>query len=144
MNLKKAIILTVLAIFSVTATATLSWAGSRQQHRWEGVAIGLGAAILGNAIYQQHRRPAPEPYIVYEKQRPARHHYHGKRYRHGHWTYNKVWRPPVYEKVWNPGHYNRNGGWVHGQWIEIKKSDGYWVKEKIWVADNGYDDYEDD
>ncbi len=143
MKIIKLITIAILTLFCISATATASWAGSRQQHRWEGVAIGLGAAILGHAIYQNHQRPAPEPDVVYRERRPGRY-YHGKHYRSGHWKYKKVWRPPVYERVWNPGHYVPNGRWIPGRWIEIKKSDGHWVKEKVWIAHNGYDDYEDE
>ncbi|MBW2196052.1 MAG: hypothetical protein JRF37_11025 [Deltaproteobacteria bacterium] len=36
----------LLLLFSVDPV----WAGSRARYRWEGVAIGLGAAIIGSAL----------------------------------------------------------------------------------------------
>ncbi len=37
---------TLLLLFSIDPV----WAGSRARYRWEGVAIGLGAAIVGSAL----------------------------------------------------------------------------------------------
>lgn len=102
-----------------------SWAGAEQRHRWEGVAIGVGAAILGHALFNQyysHYTPAP----VYQKAKPHR--------PRGHWEYRKVWVPPAYGKVWNPGHYNKRGRWVPGKWIQVETEPGHWAKEKIWVS----------
>ena len=102
-----------------------SWAGSTQRHRWEGVAIGVGAAMLGHALFSQY----------YNHYTPAKVYYEPKPHRpRGHWEYKKVWVPPTYKKVWNPGHYNKRGRWVPGTWMRVEKEPGHWVKEKIWVT----------
>ncbi|MBR9984641.1 MAG: hypothetical protein KFF68_01910 [Desulfosarcina sp.] len=44
----------VVAVLSLGLTSTSVWAGSKQQHRWEGVAIGVGAAIVGSALINHH------------------------------------------------------------------------------------------
>jgi len=139
MNMKKLLIgIPVVLIASVLISAP-AMAGSKQQHRWEGVAIGVGAAILGHAIYQAHK-DAPTARVVYVEPTPVRSKYrhpsHPK-HRHGRWEWQKTWVAPTYEKVWNPGHYDRKGRWVQGHWIEVKTSDGYWTKERVWIAGNG-------
>lgn len=134
MNLKKRILILVVTLVCVSLAAPSVWAGSKQQHRWEGVAIGVGAAILGHAIYQSHRAEARPPEVVYVTPEPDRRGHHGPRHRHGRWEWQKTWVPPVYERVWNPGHYNRHGDWVPGQWIDVKTTDGYWHRERVWIA----------
>jgi hypothetical protein len=39
-----------IAVVSLCLASTPTWAGSKQQHRWEGVAIGVGAVIAGSAL----------------------------------------------------------------------------------------------
>ena len=108
-----------------------SWAGSTQRHRWEGVAIGVGAAIIGsaliNSLHQSSAYAEPAPATAYHpdyERRPAP---------RGHWTIEKAWVEPVTRKEWNPGHYNRRGRWVPGEWIQIEVEPGYWVERKVWV-----------
>ena len=118
-------------VIGIVVVASPVSAGSKQRHRWEGVAIGVGAAILGHALYQHHHNAmsaptAPAP--SYRRDIPPQH--------HGHWEWQDSWVSPTYEKVWNPGHYNRKGRWVPGHWIEVQTSEGYWTKERVWVADN--------
>lgn len=140
-------------VFCVSVFSSSAMAGSKQRHRWEGVAIGIGASIIGGAIlhsmHQQYRyNPEPAPQIRYEREErayytPPQRHYDNYDRLHpsppprgcGHWEIRKFWVPPVYEKVWNPGHYNRWNEWVPGHWIEIEKSPGYWREERVWVAD---------
>ena len=138
MNAKKYSISLVVAIISISLiTSTNALAGSKQQHRWEGVAIGVGAAILGHAIYQAARSDSHAPDVSYVDPPVQRRPYHRVPKRdHGRWELRKTWVPPVYERVWNPGHYNRHGHWVRGAWINVKKADGYWHRERVWVADN--------
>ena len=132
---KLGLCLFVVLISTVLATSS-ALAGSKQRHRWEGVAIGVGAAILGHAIYQAHRSDQP-PQVVYVQPEPPRKHGRGHGSRHGHWEWQKTWVPPTYEKVWNPGHYDRGGHWVSGHWIDVQTSEGYWTKERVWIAANG-------
>lgn len=132
----------IVAVIAIVMTSSSVLAGSKQRHRWEGVAIGVGAAILGHAIYQAHKVER-QPQVVYVEPEPNRHyrHRHPPRHPRGHWEWQKIWVPPTYEKVWNPGHYNRKGRWVPGHWIDVQTSAGHWTKERVWVAGNyHYDD----
>ena len=136
--MKKTFVLITAMIFSLSLLAPSAIAGSKQRHRWQGVAIGLGAAILGNAIFNNCRDyPPPERVVVRERYDynhsycPPRHH---PRHYSGHWEVRKTWVPPACERAWNPGHYNRYNYWVPGQWITIEKAPGYWTKKRVWVA----------
>lgn len=133
MKNKKQVTITILAIVTVFAFTTPTLAGSPQQHRWEGVAIGIGAVVLGKALFDANHHPhtprAPQhvvaSYTHYDREpvyEPA-----------GHWEMRKHWIPPVFKKVWNPGHYNRHGHWVPGHWLQVEVESGYWVKRKEWV-----------
>ncbi|MBC2712770.1 MAG: hypothetical protein HGJ94_17805 [Desulfosarcina sp.] len=108
MKTKKLLISLIMVVFGITLVSSSAMAGSKQRHRWEGVAIGVGAAILGNAIYQAHRAEQ-RPQVVYVEPEPT------CRYRR---------------------HYNRKGHWVPGHWIEVKTEDGHWTQERVWVARN--------
>ena len=147
----KSILAFVIAmIFSFVVLVPSAHAGSVQKHRWEGLAIGVGAAILGSALLKdhhtrtryvytrdepprRHRHLSHRPYN-YKKHHKRRHH-HGYDYRDGYWEVVKEWVPPTYERVWNPGHYGRHGKWVTGHWIEIEETPGYWRKTRVWVAE---------
>ena len=54
--------LTMLAVIIIPCLITQhAWAGSEQRYRWEGVAIGLGAALVGSALadaYWGYGQPA--------------------------------------------------------------------------------------
>lgn len=125
------ITLAFLSIFILIAARPVdSWAGSPQSHRWEGVAIGVGAAIIGSALIkacQNSQQAAYDPYPV--SARPHRR----PPVPSGYWESRPVWVPPIYEKRWNPGHYNRHGRWVQGRWIQIETEPGYWTEQKVWV-----------
>ncbi len=127
---------TLIILFSLILVVSFSipaFAGSKQRHRWQGVAIGLGAAILGNAIinnsrdYSHRERVTVIERDVYARPCPPPQH-------RGHWEISKVWVAPVCKKVWNPAHYNNHNRWVSGQWKMIEKEPGYWKQEKAWVA----------
>ena len=137
MNTKKRFISLVVALIGVSLLSSSALAGSKQRHRWEGVAIGVGAAILGHAIYQKHKAYR-HPQVVYIEPRPTYHQRprYAPRHHHGHWEWQKTWVPPTYEKVWNPGHYNRRGRWVPGHWIDVQTAEGHWTKERVWIVDN--------
>jgi hypothetical protein len=133
MKMKKLFIGLTIAVFTIGLVSSTAMAGSKQRHRWEGVAIGVGAAILGHAIYQSHKADH-YPQTVYVEPNPPQRYNHGSQLRHGHWEWQETWVPPVYEKIWNPGHYNRKGHWVPGHWMEVQTTDGHWTKERVWVA----------
>lgn len=133
MGMKKLIVGLVLTVFAVASLASPALAGAKQRHRWEGVAIGVGAAILGHAIFQAHQAQR-SPQVVYVPPEPGPHPQAGARHRYGHWEWQETWVPPAYEKLWNPGHYNRKGRWVPGHWMEVKTSPGHWEKGRVWVA----------
>jgi len=128
------IILTTL-ILCLSLMKPAAWAGNVQRNRWEGVAIGIGAAILGSALINHYRYSVPAQSAIYQHHPPTPH--YDNRYRQkpsGHWEVRKVWVPPTYKRIWNPGHYKRHGRWVPGQWMNIEKKPGYWTKERVWVS----------
>ncbi|MFC1886344.1 hypothetical protein ACFLZM_04745 [Thermodesulfobacteriota bacterium] len=133
MNRKKiSFVLIVAALYGFVAAAPSS-AGNVQRNRWEGVAIGIGAALLGSAIINHHHAPPPHRATVY-KHRPYSNYNHRPDSRHGGWEVRKTWVPPIHKRVWNPGHYNRRGRWVRGGWIKITDRRGYWKKQREWVS----------
>lgn len=105
MKKKTLIIIGFATIFTLSVTLTSAWAGSPQQYRWEGVAIGVGAAILGSALLYDHayapppvrvvyRHPYPPPRVYYPPPRvidrrpcPPRHKYYSQPRNHQHWKY---------------------------------------------------------
>lgn len=123
--MKKILIVLTAMIFYLSFAADPAFAGSKERHRWEGVAIGVGAAILGNAIiksYQPERVTVVERHTYYQPVPPR----HSQRYCEP----RQVWVPPIYEKVWNPGHYEY-GRWVPGQHIMLERTPGYYVEERV-------------
>ena len=137
--MKKFAITSLALVFLLSVCSAQALAGSKQRHRWEGVAIGVGATLLGAALLNQH---APQgrawgsatvsnPHRASDRfSRNARYRQH----RQGRWETRKVWVEPVIERVWNPAHYNRAGRWVQGRWITVERSPGYWKEERIWVS----------
>lgn len=124
-------------IFLVSMVVPSAYAGSKQRHRWQGVAIGLGAAILGHSIINSSRYDSPpERVVVIDRDSHRDNHrdccsgHHSR----GHWEVRKVWVEPACERVWNPGHYNRYNQWVPGQYITIERDPGYWEHERVWVG----------
>ncbi len=138
--MKKILISIIAGIASLSLMIAPVHAGSKQRHRWEGVAIGVGAAILGHAIIENHlqhypyERPANDCY--YPPRTPPHHRECPEpSYNRGHWEIRKVWVAPEYERVWNPGHYDDySRKWIPGAWIRIVNQPGYWSEERIWVG----------
>ena len=135
MDTKKVLLILIITVCSIGLVSTSAFAGSKQRHRWEGVAIGVGAAILAHTIFQA-AKPRPRPYVVNVGPESENRLHHGHRNRRGHWEWQKTWVPPTTERVWNPGHYNRRGRWVKGNWIEVVTQAGYWSRQRIWIAGN--------
>ena len=129
-------LIVIIAVLSIIMITNLALAGSAQHNRWKGVAIGLGAAIIGSAIYKQYKN---QPSQAYSNQCPKYHRYgyhpHPPAYnRHGFWEIQKEWIPPTYKEVWNPGHYDDRGRWAEGHWIKIIDEPGYWVEKRVWIV----------
>ncbi len=131
--MKKLFISMLSAVFFLSMLATPGFAGDKQHYRWQGVAIGVGAAILGHAILENCRdQSPPERVRVVERS-----HYRADcspRHDRGHWEVRRIWVEPACEKVWNPAHYDRYGDWVPGDWIMVQSDPGYWKEERVWVS----------
>ncbi len=139
MKKKMLFILLIGIVLTWTVTAPPARAGSPQRHRWEGAAIGVGAAIIGGALLHHARRPRRHSRPVYSQACPPRQQVYVSpscppRPSRGHWEWQKTWVPPVCEKTWNPGHYNRRNRWIPGRWIMIERQPGHWRSEKYWVS----------
>lgn len=94
MKLMKWSIIGFAAVLSICLISTSVWAGSKQQYRWEGVAIGLGAVTVGSALIDRHAygyHGGPPVVLSFNYQenhrRPLRH--------------------PVYRRPHYGGHHNR-------------------------------------
>ena len=132
MKIRSFTLLILLFTIILTLTSSPAFAGGRHHERRKGIAIGLGAAILGNAIINNSRDYSARDYghCAAVVPGPPRHYspYEGR------WEIRDEWVPPTYKTVWNPAHYNTGGDWVEGAWIRIEGSPGYWKQEKVWVA----------
>ena len=156
MNRKSIISGLLIVVFLTGIASTPAAAGSRERGRFEGFALGLGAAFLGHSL-MHHYRTHQHYKAPIDRHPPRRHHHHPKHYHHrhhgyhkppvhrhgprrhfqhrrGHWEFQRVWVPPTYKKVWQPGYYNRRGRWIPGCWVKEPVSRGYWEKRKVWVA----------
>ena len=132
--MKKILIICMTLFFSMSLLAPPAFAGAKQRHRWQGVAIGVGAALLGQAILNSYRDyPPPERVVV---QSPPVYYHSRPRpsYNSGHWEVRKVWVPAVNERVWNPAHYDNYDEWIPGRWIMIERSPGHWQEQQVWVT----------
>lgn len=124
MKFTKSLIITVTTVLGFGLISTSVWAGSKQQHRWEGVAIGVGAAIVGSALIHHHAYgfhsgpPVAFSFKYRETHRqPSRHHGYRKSYRGGH-GHQSNWRPHSRGHQYS-GHrrhgdahgYRQNGKW---------------------------------
>ncbi|RLC11179.1 MAG: hypothetical protein DRI57_19285 [Deltaproteobacteria bacterium] len=143
--MKKVLVSLIAAVVCLSLLTTSIWAGSKQRRRWEGVAIGVGAAILGHAILKDYRHHHTNEKIGVDRHRgtyyapppPQRHRRVDcppRPSRRGHWEIRKVWAPPTYKKVRNPGHYNHRREWVPAKWIKIIEQEGHWIEKEVWVG----------
>ena len=127
MNAIKTGVMVVVVVLLISLVSSPAWARSAQHYRWEGVAIGIGAAIIGGAILDSCCHPRYGAAYAYSYPPPPPR-------RHGHWAYEKIWVPPTYKSAWNPAHYNRRGEWIPGEWISIEDRPGYWASERVWIS----------
>ena len=145
MKKKTLFIMFISIVLAWTITAPPVRAGSPQQHLWQGVAIGVGAAIIGGSLFHHARHSGHSRKHMRRHSRPA--YYQTSppqqvyvapacppRQPRGHWELQKTWVPSVCEKTWNPGHYNRKHRWIPGRWIRIETQPGYFRTEKVWVS----------
>jgi hypothetical protein len=107
MKMKNLIIVLLAMVFTLSFISTSAWAGSPQQYRWEGVAIGVGAAILGGALVNGCIYPYPAPRVAYRYQYPPRYgYYHPQRHHRGHWKAKKKWRRHHYKEKRHQDYYH--------------------------------------
>lgn len=145
--MKKRSLLSLLFVLAFTSTIMIpsAHAGNVQRHRWEGIAIGLGAVILGSVLSKSHQLSNAQSFDWHtpdydngpSRHYKRRHHHHRDDPLRGHWEMREEWLPPTYKRVWNPGHYSRHGKWLAGDWIKIEEAPGYWTKTRVWVARSG-------
>jgi hypothetical protein len=109
MKKRNLIIIITASVFTLIFVLPSAWAGSPQQYRWEGVAIGVGAAIVGSVLLNNCLYAHPPTRVVYRYVSPLPHRYYPpSRYRR-HWDVGKSWVPNRRPRAWNPGHYNHHG-----------------------------------
>ena len=124
--MKKLFLIAIAGILCFSIASSDAYAGKSRRNMYEGIAIGLGAAILGGALLNHYQpRYAPENTYCYPPPRPQR---------YGYWGYKKIWVPPVYNRVWNPGHYSYRGQWIPGGWVKIKARQGHWSRTRSWIS----------
>lgn len=136
MKKKNLFILLLTALLCFSFLVSSGWAGSKHSYRRQGIAIGFGTAILGNALFNHYKHSYYSHYrpVLYHN-RPVYSYPPHRKHRHrGHWEVRKKWIPSAYKKVWNPGHHNHHGKWVRGHWIIIEARPGHWIKTKVWVS----------
>jgi hypothetical protein len=63
--MKKIIVLFMSIVVTVVFSVSPAFAGSKQRHRWQGVAIGAGAVILGSALAHNKRECRPPARVIY-------------------------------------------------------------------------------
>ena len=131
MKTKSIISSAIVAMLLIGITAVPAAAGDRERGRFEGFALGLGAAVLGHTLMQH---PSYQPGGHYNA--PVDRHRPGPDFHHrsGHWELQRVWVPPAFKKVWKSGHRGPRGRWVPGCWVKVPVSGGHWDKRKVWVA----------
>jgi hypothetical protein len=126
-KMKNTWMITAIAVVSLCLASTSTWAGSKQQYRWEGVAIGVGAAIVGSALINNHlygHHGGPSVALSFNYRETHRHppRYHGsyKRNhgdRHNHWR-SHVRRPQYrspYRHGYSHGYGHRKSWHSHGR-----------------------------
>lgn len=83
-------------------------------------AIGLGAAILGAAIFGQRNQNTQSSTVVYANSAPRCQP-----------RFERVWVEPVYEYRRIPGHYNLGGYWIRPCKKAYLVKEGYWIERRV-------------
>lgn len=128
---KRLLLIILVTALSLTLTTNSTWAGNTRHNRMKGIAIGLGAAIIGSIILSDIKQ---KDYRYQEICSVKPRHNKGSKYRNGYWGIKKKWVPPTYKRVWIPGNYNSRGGWVKARWVKKVVKPGYWTRKRVWVA----------
>jgi hypothetical protein len=104
----------------------------------EGFMLGVGAVVLGTAIYQGLNHPSgyrePPRYHAppaYGRRAQCRNDRRYVRQPVVRWEIQRIWVQPVFETRWHPGQYNRKGHWLGGRHEKIKVRDGYWEERRV-------------
>ncbi len=116
MNKKKVLIVMFITSLGISFAATSAWADSKHRYRREGIAIGVGAAIVGSALINHHGFGS---YHDRGYGRPCGH-------RHHHWRRHHPKHRCLYQLgchgYWKSCHPGRHGHWKsrhpgrHGHW----------------------------
>ena len=120
MKKKKGLVLLLIVCLCLALSASSARAGSKQRHRWEGVAIGLSAAILGGALLQHHSQHRCTPAPAYCPPPPPRRAYHHPRS----WKMKRVWVPRKVTRIWHEGYW------------EKRVQPGHWREKRMRVGRN--------
>ena len=118
MKMRYGLVAASVITVSIFLTNTPAWSGSKQQYRWEGVAIGIGAAIAGSAIIHHSSawHPHPSTTVVYAYRHRG---YHPHAYR-----LSGPWRQKHrYDHRF--GNFNRFGSWS-GKWGDSPGHHGHY------------------
>jgi hypothetical protein len=110
MKKRDLIIIIVASVFTLIFVLPSAWAGSPQQYRWEGVAIGVGAAIVGSVLLNNCLYAHPPARVAYRYASPPHYRYYYPLPRHRrNWVVGKRWIPNRSPGAWSHGHYYRHG-----------------------------------
>jgi hypothetical protein len=133
--MKKLMISLIAILVCISLVAAPARAGSKQRHRWEGLAIGIGAALLGTALLNSHNNVAADERASYNAPSPpGPPRYCPPRPPRGHWEIRRIWVPATFKRVWNPAHYNHRRERVPGGWIKIIDEPGHWTEDRVWMT----------
>lgn len=142
MRLRNLFIIVVAGILLTSMLSQPVWAKSAQRYRWEGVAIGLGAALLGSAILHDGRnsrydrynpRPQHQPRYDRHYQKPRHRPWRARRYGYrpcDYYDYERFWVPPVYDRFWRPGRHDPYERGVRGRWKKRMIRPGHWEERR--------------
>ncbi len=132
--MKRWMMVGLLAVMIFTS-ASFTFADDRVRGRWEGIAIGLGAASLYNLFQHGQLSPVILPRrATYE--RPGHHYPPPVCEPSGHWEIQRQWIPERRENLWIPSHYE-GGYWVPGHY-EVRVYPGYYEEHRFWVEGPRY------
>ena len=118
MRRKQIMAVFLISVLLVAVTAVPAAAGSRQRGRWEGFALGLGAAVLGHTLLHHHSHTTGVHKVPVDRHPPRYDHHRGGRshkprvgrHRARHYRPGRH-RPPVDRHPPGPRCRGRRGHW---------------------------------
>ena len=129
--MRKLIVVTMVVAVLGAALAPQAMAGPRERYLWQGVAIGIGGAILLDHLLRPSPAVAsPAPPVAYPPQvyppPPV-----PQRWIPG--RYEDRWVPASRpETIWVPAYYDYTRGvYVQGHYETRVVADGYWAR--VWI-----------